>query len=43
MLLQRGPYLFAEIAGASVTDEQRAIDAGEIQALRIDYVGRLMS
>jgi SAM-dependent methyltransferase len=37
---KRGPYLFAELAGATEADEQRAIDAGEIAALRIDYVGR---
>jgi SAM-dependent methyltransferase len=41
VLYERGPYLFAEIAGTSPTEEQAAIDAGEIQALRIDYVGRL--
>ena len=41
VLFRRGPYLFAELAGTSASDEQRAIDAGEIQALRIDYVGRL--
>jgi SAM-dependent methyltransferase len=39
--LDRGPYLFTELPGTSGSDEQRAIDAGEIPALRIDYVGRL--
>jgi hypothetical protein len=33
--------MFAELAGTSVSDEQRAIDAGEIQPMRIDYVGRI--
>jgi len=37
----RGPYLFPELDGTSLSDEQAAIDAGEIHALRIDYVGRL--
>jgi SAM-dependent methyltransferase len=37
---RRGPYLFAELTGTTEADEQRAIEAGEIQALRIDYVGR---
>jgi SAM-dependent methyltransferase len=37
----RGPYLFAELAGASESDEQQAIDAGVIAPLRVDYVGRL--
>src|SRR6185312_1993163 len=35
-----GPYMFAELAGTSASDEQRAIDTGEIQPMRIDYVGR---
>jgi SAM-dependent methyltransferase len=37
----RGPYLFAELLDTTEADEQRAIEAGEIQPLRIDYVGRL--
>lgn len=37
----RGPYMFAELTETSESDEQRAIEAGEIQPLRIDYVGRL--
>jgi SAM-dependent methyltransferase len=41
VLHRTGPYMFAELAGTSVSDEQRAIDAGEIQPMRIDYVGRL--
>lgn len=36
----RGPYLFTELAHTTEADERRAIDAGEIRALRIDYVGR---
>lgn len=39
-LLAYGPYFFAELAGVSHNDEQAAIDAGEIQANRIEYVGR---
>jgi len=39
-LLADGPYFFADLAGVSEADEQAAIDAGEIQAGRIAYVGR---
>ena len=39
-LLGDGPYFFADLAGVSEADEQAAIDAGEIQAGRIAYVGR---
>jgi SAM-dependent methyltransferase len=39
-LLGYGPYFFADLAGVSETDEQAAIDAGQIQAGRIEYVGR---
>ena len=35
-----GPYFFADLAGVSEVDEQAAIDAGQIQANRIQYVGR---
>jgi SAM-dependent methyltransferase len=38
--LTYGPYFFADVSGASEDDEQAAIDAGEIKANRIDYVGR---
>jgi SAM-dependent methyltransferase len=38
--LSYGPYFFAELAGVSEADEQAAIDRGEIQANRIQYVGR---
>jgi SAM-dependent methyltransferase len=38
-LLGYGPYFFADLAGVSEADEQAAIDAGEIQAGRIAYVG----
>jgi hypothetical protein len=40
-LIGYGPYFFADLAGVSETDEQTAIDAGQIQAGRIEYVGRL--
>lgn len=38
-LLAYGPYFFPELAGVSENDERAAIDAGEIQANRIEYVG----
>jgi hypothetical protein len=38
--LDRGPYFFPDLAGVSEADELAAIDAGEIQANRIAYVGR---
>ena len=38
-LLTQGPYFFADLAGTTEADEQTAIDAGEIQPARIDYVG----
>jgi SAM-dependent methyltransferase len=38
--LTYGPYFFPDLAGVSETEEQAAIDAGEIQANRIAYVGR---
>jgi SAM-dependent methyltransferase len=37
--LTRGPFLFADLAETSEADEQAEIDAGHIQALRIDYIG----
>jgi SAM-dependent methyltransferase len=40
VLLRRGPYLFTELAQTTEADERRAIEAGEIRPLRIDYVGR---
>jgi SAM-dependent methyltransferase len=39
-LLARGPYFFADLADVSEDDEQAAIDAGQIRANRIVYVGR---
>jgi SAM-dependent methyltransferase len=39
--LARGPYVFPDLSGTSMEDEQAAIDAGEIQPTRIDYVGTL--
>jgi SAM-dependent methyltransferase len=38
-LLARGPYFFPDLAGTSEAEEQAAIDAGQIRANRIDYVG----
>jgi SAM-dependent methyltransferase len=38
----RGPYFFPELAETSETDELDAINAGQIQAIRVDYVGRLL-
>lgn len=37
--LEYGPYFFADLADVTETDEQAAIDAGQVQAGRIDYVG----
>jgi hypothetical protein len=34
-----GPYLFPDLAGVTYADEQAAIDAGQIQAAGIRYVG----
>jgi hypothetical protein len=42
-LLPYRPYFFPELADVSENDEQAAIDAGDIQANRIDYVGRQKS
>lgn len=39
-LLAYGPYFFADLAGTSENDERTAIAAGDIQANRIEYVGR---
>jgi SAM-dependent methyltransferase len=38
--LSRGAYVFADLAGTSEEDELAAIEAGEIHAMRVDYVGR---
>ncbi len=38
-LLAYGPYFFPDLAGTSEADEQASIDAGQIQATRIQYVG----
>jgi SAM-dependent methyltransferase len=37
--LEDGPYFFPDLADTTSADEQAAIDAGEIQATRIDWVG----
>jgi SAM-dependent methyltransferase len=39
--LARGPYFFADLGDTTAEEEQGAIDAGQIRATRIDYVGRL--
>jgi SAM-dependent methyltransferase len=39
-LIGYGPYFFPGLAGVSEADEQAAIDAGQIQANRIHYLGR---
>ena len=36
-----GPYFFPDLAHATENDELAAIEAGEIRATRVDYVGRL--
>jgi SAM-dependent methyltransferase len=38
-VLDEGPYFFPDLADTSDADEQAAIDAGEIRAGRIDWVG----
>jgi SAM-dependent methyltransferase len=37
---ERGAYLFPELAHTTEDDELHSIAAGEVRALRIDYVGR---
>jgi SAM-dependent methyltransferase len=39
-MLGSGPYFFADLDGVTEADEQAAIDAGQIQAGRITYVGQ---
>jgi SAM-dependent methyltransferase len=41
--LAYGPYFFADLAGTSEDDERAAIEARQINATRVDYVGRLRS
>jgi SAM-dependent methyltransferase len=38
-LLENGPFFFPELAETTAVDEQAAIDAGEIEATRINWVG----
>lgn len=38
---KRGPFFFADLEHTSESDELAAITAGEIQATRVDWVGRL--
>lgn len=39
--LERGPYFFPHLARVSEEDERAAIEAGQIRATRVDYVGTL--
>jgi SAM-dependent methyltransferase len=39
--VSRGAYCFPELAGTSERDELAAIEAGEIRATRVDYLGRV--
>src|SRR6266545_1834716 len=39
--LARGPYFFPDLARATEDDERAAIEAGQIRATRVDYVGML--
>jgi SAM-dependent methyltransferase len=38
-LLTNGPYFFPDLVDTTEADEQTAIEAGQIQPTRIDYVG----
>jgi SAM-dependent methyltransferase len=38
-ILTHGPYFFSDLAGTTQDDEQTAIDIGDVQPTRIDYVG----
>jgi SAM-dependent methyltransferase len=38
--LTAGPYFFPDLADTSAADEQAAIDAGEAEATRIEWVGK---
>jgi SAM-dependent methyltransferase len=39
--LARGAYFFPHLAGTTEEDERAAIEAGQVRATRIDYVGTL--
>jgi SAM-dependent methyltransferase len=39
--LARGPYFFPDLAEVTEEDERAAIEAGQIRATRVDYVGTL--
>jgi SAM-dependent methyltransferase len=41
LICRRGPYFFPDLADTTEADELDAINAGQIRANRIDYVGRL--
>jgi SAM-dependent methyltransferase len=41
--LAQGPYFFPDLAETSENTERAAIDAGQIRATRVDYVGSLLS
>jgi SAM-dependent methyltransferase len=38
---EQGPYFFPDLAGVTEEDERAAIEAGQIRAARVDYVGTL--
>jgi SAM-dependent methyltransferase len=40
-LLEYGPYFFSSLDGVTQAEEQAAVDAGLVQAARIQYVGAL--
>jgi hypothetical protein len=40
-MLTHGPYFFPDLVNTTDADEQAAIDARQIQATRIDWVGVL--
>jgi SAM-dependent methyltransferase len=39
--LAHGPYFFPDLVGVTEENERAAIDAGQIRATRVDYVGTL--
>jgi hypothetical protein len=39
----QGPYFFPDLAETSEEDERAAIEARQISATRVDYVGKLRS
>jgi SAM-dependent methyltransferase len=41
IMCRRGPYFFPDLAETTEAEELAAVNAGRIQATRLDYVGRL--